>query len=144
LGPGALEAIRVGRPWLLGPGLALLAALVVVLRGGPRALLGGGLMMFAGAGFLFAVAQGFAIDQPAMGAGAVLTVAGLLLLFSTGLAARGSFRGDAFVAGAVVLVTVLVGLFTFYPVARILTSAALAADGAPSARAFAERLFAAK
>jgi iron(III) transport system permease protein len=101
-------------------------------------------MMFAGAGFVFSVAQGFAIGQPAVGAGAVVTVAGLLLLFSTGLAARGFFRGDAFVAGAVVLVTVLVGLFTFYPVARILTSAALGADGAPSARAFADRMFAAK
>ncbi|PYN73361.1 MAG: iron ABC transporter permease [Candidatus Rokuibacteriota bacterium] len=144
LAPAALQAILFGRAWLMGPGLALLAGLVVVLRGGPRALFGGRLMMFTGPGVLFSVAQGFAIGQPAVGAGAALTVAGLLLLFSTGLAARGFFRGDAFVAGAVVLVTVLVGLFTFYPIARILTSAALAADGAPSARAFAERLFAAK
>src|SRR5205814_505659 len=75
LAPAALQAILFGRAWLMGPGLALLAGLIVVLRGGPRAL---------------------------------------------------------------------VGLFTFYPIARILTSAALAADGAPSARAFAERLFAAK
>ena len=117
LAPAALQAILFGRAWLMGPGLALLAGLIVVLRGGPRALFGGRLMMFTGPGVLFSVAQGFAIGQPAVGAGAALTVAGLLLLFSTGLAARGFFRGDAFVAGAVVLVTVLVGLFTFYPIA---------------------------
>src|SRR5439155_207641 len=89
LAPAALQAILFGRAWLMGPGLALLAALVVVLRGGPRALFGGRLMMFAGPGVLFSVAQGFAIGQPPVGAGAALTVAGLLLLFSTGLAARG-------------------------------------------------------
>jgi len=144
LASAALQAMVFERPWLLGPGLVLLAALIVVLRGGTRAALGARLMALAGVGFLYTVAQGFFLGQPAVGAGATLTVTGLLLLFSTGLAARGFFRGDAFVAGAVVLVTVLVALFTFYPVARILASAALAADGAPSARAFADRLFAAK
>jgi len=66
------------------------------------------------------------------------------MLFSLGLAARGFFKGDRFVAGAVVVVTGLVGLFTFYPVARILLSAIQGSDGAVSGRALAERLFAAK
>src|SRR5207245_4166582 len=44
----------------------------------------------------------------------------------------------------VVVVAVLVGLFTFYPVARILLSAVQASDGALSVRARVERLFAAK
>jgi iron(III) transport system permease protein len=66
------------------------------------------------------------------------------MLFSLGLAARGFFRGDAFVAGAVVVVAVLVGLFTFYPVARIVLSAVQGSDGALSVRALVERLFAAK
>jgi len=66
LAPAALQAILFGRAWLMGPGLALLAALVVVLRGGPRALFGGRLMMFAGPGVLFSVAQGFTIGQPAV------------------------------------------------------------------------------
>src|SRR5437879_9711079 len=60
LAPAALQVILFGRAWLLGPALALLAALVVVLGGEPQARLGGHLMMFAGAGFVFSVAQGFA------------------------------------------------------------------------------------
>src|SRR5438552_4167633 len=85
LAPAALQAILFGRAWLMGPGLALLAGLVVVLRGGPRALFGGRLMMFTGPGVLFSVAQGFAIGQPAVGAGAALTVAGLPPPFVIGL-----------------------------------------------------------
>jgi len=79
-----------------------------------------------------------------MGLGAAVVATSLVMLFALGLAARGFFKGDAFVAGAVVVVTVLVGLFTFYPVARILLGAVQAGDGALSGRALAERLFAAK
>src|SRR4030095_13798631 len=98
-----------------------------------------------GVGFLYLVVQGFVIGgQPGMGIGAAVVAASLLMLFSLGLAARGFFRGDAFVAGAVVVVAVLVGLFTFYPVARIVLSAVQVSDGALSVRALVERLFAAK
>src|SRR4030095_16709245 len=98
-----------------------------------------------GVGFLYLVVQGFVIGgQPGMGIGAAVVAASLLMLFSLGLAARGFFRGDAFVAGAVVVVAVLVGLFTFYPVARIVLSAVQGSDGALSVRALVERLFAAK
>jgi iron(III) transport system permease protein len=67
-----------------------------------------------------------------------------LFLFSTGLASRGYFRSDIFVAGAVVLVAVLVGLFTFFPVVRILMSAAQADGGAFSVTALLGRLGTAK
>src|SRR5207249_691440 len=86
-----------------------------------------------------------AIDrQPGMGLGAALVSTSLLMLCSLGLAALGFFKGDAFVAGAVMVVAVLVGLFTLYPVARILLSAVQGSDGALSVRALVERLFAAK
>src|SRR5205807_1371507 len=160
------DGVGIGRIWLLAPGVALLASLAAVLldlqsrlgrRGaGPatafradyrdhRATLGRRLLVLGGAGFVSIVVQGFAIDrQPGMGLGAALVSTSLLMLFSLGLAARGLFKGDAFVAGAVVVVAVLVGLFTFYPVARILLSAVQESDGALSMRALVERLFAAK
>jgi len=73
-----------------------------------------------------------------------VVLASFLFLFATGLAARGYFRSDAFVAGAVVLVAVLVGLFTFFPVVRILMSAAQADGGALSMSALLGRLGTAK
>jgi iron(III) transport system permease protein len=138
-GPGKLQ--------LVVPGLALLAALA--LRNFPvrlgRATLGLRLMVLGGGGFIYMVAQGFAVGgQPGMGPGAAVVATSLVMLFSLGLAARGFFKGDVFVAGAIVVVTVLVGLFPFYPVARILLSAIQGSDGAVAGRALAERLFAAK
>jgi len=134
-----------GRLWLLAPGLVLLASLTGALLRGDRAALGLRLMVLGGAGFIYIVAQAFAIErQPAMGLGAAVVSTSLLMLFSLGVAARGFFKGDAFVAGAVAVVTVLVAFFTFYPVARILLSAVQGSDGALSGRALVERLFAAK
>jgi iron(III) transport system permease protein len=145
LAPAVLQATVFGRGWLLAPGLALLASLAVALGARERTALGRPLIALGAAGFLVTLAQGFADDrQPALGAGAVVVLASLLGLLALGLAARGFFHGDPFVAGAVVFVTALVGLFTFFPVARILLSALRAGDGALSASAFAERLFAAK
>ena len=138
-GPGKLE--------LLVPGLALLAALA--LRNLParlgRGTLGFRLIVLGAGGFIYIVVQAFAVGgQPGLGPGAAVVATSLLMLFATGLAARGFFKGDMFVAGAVVAVVALVGLFTFYPVARILLSAVQASDGALSGRALADRLFAAK
>ena len=139
------DGVGIARVGLFAPGLALLASLAAALLRGDRATLGRRLIVLGGGGFVYIVVQGFAIDrQPAMGLGAAIVSTSLLMLFSLGLAARGFFRSDAFVAGAVVIVTVLVGLFTFYPVARILLSAVQGSDGALSVRALVERLFAAK
>jgi iron(III) transport system permease protein len=149
------DGVGMGRIRLLAPGLALLASLAAVLldlqprlgrRGrDDRTILGRRLLVLGGAGFVYIVVQGFAIDrQPGMGLGAALVSTSLLMLCSLGLAALGFFKGDAFVAGAVMVVAVLVGLFTLYPVARILLSAVQGSDGALSVRALVERLFAAK
>ena len=138
-GPGKLQ--------LLVPGLTLLAALA--LRNLPsrlgRSVLGLRLMVLGGGGFIYIAAQGWALGgQHGMGLGAAVVATSLLMLFAIGLAARGFFKGDVFVAGAVVAVTVLVGLFTFYPVARILLGAVQGSDGSVSGGALAERLLAAK
>ena len=143
LAPGVLQAVVFARPWFLVPALLLLASLAVqILR--PRAWRP--VMILGAAGFVYTLGQGFAIglSQPGMGAGALVVLASFLFQFSTGLAGCGWFRGDRFVAGAVVLVAVLVGLFTLFPVVRILLSAVHADGGALSAGAFLERLATAK
>ena len=161
LAPAVLQAVKFGRPWLFVPGVVLLAVLVAIVLA-PRAL-GRPLVFLGAAGFFYTLAQGFAMGlsgwswlflerlfgplddrQLGMGGGALVVLASFLFLFSAGLAARGYFRSDVFVAGAVVLVAALVGLFAFFPVARILMSAGQADGGAPSMSAFLERLSTAK
>jgi len=161
LAPAVLQAVKFGRPWLLAPGLVLMGALVATGLA-PR-VFGRSLVLLGAAGFLYTLAQGFAIGlsgwswpflerlfgalddrQLGLGGGALVVLASFLFLFATGLAARGYFRSDAFVAGAVVLIAVLVGLFTFFPVVRILMSAAQADGGALSMSALLGRLGTAK
>ena len=163
LAPAVFQSSRFGRPWLLVPGIALLASLMTVLATRNRRAGGRRLIVLGAAGFLSTLAQGFAIGlsgwswpflerlygalgdrQVGMGMGALVVMTSFLFLFSTGLAARGHFRGDGFVSGSVTLVAVLVGLFTFFPVARILASAVVDDRGALSAAAFTRRLFTSK
>jgi iron(III) transport system permease protein len=66
------------------------------------------------------------------------------MLFALGLAQRGLFKGDGFVAGSVVGVAALVAVFTFFPVVKVLLSALEGADGGFSPGSFAGRLFTAK
>jgi iron(III) transport system permease protein len=100
-------------------------------------------LVAAGAlGLAWTVAQGFAIGlrgwsapwlaalfggegprQPAMGGGAGLVALAFLMLLCCGLAARGVFRGDAFLTGTVGLVIALITLFVFYPILTVLASA---------------------
>ncbi len=158
--PALLQALNHGRPWLwpVGALLALLALpLAVTMDRRSRANL---LLVLGAAGFVYTLAQGFAIGprgfmfesltalfgnvksgQYGMGAGAFLALTTFTMLFSLGVAGHGFFKGDAFVAGSVVAVTVLVGVFTFFPVLKILVSALQDADGAPSLAAFLNRLF---
>jgi iron(III) transport system permease protein len=147
--PALLQGLRHGRPWLLPVGVAVLLPLAVLRRpvGDPvRA----GVLLAAGAGGLAWLAlQGFAIGargwswawlaaalgplggrQLGMGAGALLVAGALLLHLTGGLAARGFFRGDRFVAGAVGAVVALVLVFVFFPVSRVLVSAVQDDDGA--------------
>ena len=148
--PAWLQACAHGRAWLWPLG-ALLAARRAAAGAGPVAHGAreradrhrrGGLRSYF-------FAQGFAIGptgwyvetlgrllpalrtgQYGMGLGAALVVASFAMLFALGLAARGFFKGDAFVAGSVVAVASLVVVFTFFPVFRILISAIEDADGA--------------
>ena len=129
--PGAFQAAWFARPWLLVPGLVLLGSLAVqILR--PRAWRA--VAILGAAGFVYTLGQGFTVglSQPGMGVGALVVLASFLFQLSAGLAGSGRFRGDPFVAGAVVSVAVLVGLFTFFPVVRMRAAATAASRGTRS------------
>ena len=112
------------------------------------------------AGVIYTLGQGFAIGargfafesleaafgplagkQFGLGLGAAVVLTAFLMMASLGLALRGYFKGDGFVAGSVVTIAVLVAIFTFFPVLKVLLSAVQSADGAPSLDAFTARLF---
>uniref|UniRef100_UPI001F3D0966 ABC transporter permease n=1 Tax=Falsiroseomonas oryziterrae TaxID=2911368 RepID=UPI001F3D0966 len=144
-----------GARWWLWPVALLLAAAAVPLARG-RAQ--GTLLVGAGAGILaWTFVMGEAIGlrgldwewlapllgdpppQPALGWGAFLVLTGATGLLSAGLAARGAFRADAFIAFLVTGSALLLFLFVFAPLATILLAAVYEGDRfAPEA--LAERL----
>ena len=155
---GLVQAAVHHRPWLwcgaLGLGLALAASRQA---GGPAQ----GRWLLAGAGFalLGLLAAGFAIGaggwsfawldsvfgalpagQFGIGPGGALVLLSLLMLLGAGIARLGYFRGDLFVAGAVVLCSALLLLFVALPVAKALLGAFVDDAGSPSLAALLERL----
>jgi len=157
--PALIQVVAYGRSWLVPLALLLAAgfgsALVPSRARSTRAMIAIG-----AAGFLVLLVQGFAIgprglsypwlatvfgplavSQTGMGVGAALVASAFAMLFAVGIAQRGAFRGDAFVACSVVAVSVLVVTFTLYPVVTILVQALQDAHGSPSLAAFAGRLF---
>src|SRR5678816_191319 len=121
--PALLQALLHGRWWLLPVALPLAVAGYALLRVADRRRRGTILLWSCATGLAYCLAQGFATSaatQPGMGAGAALVAAAYAMLLGYGLAGRGAFKGDAFVACSVVAVTALVALFTFFPVATIL------------------------
>ena len=140
--PAVLQIVAHDRWWLAPIALALIATAYAVRRRRPVLL-----SCSAAVGLAWLASQGFATSpatQPGMGAGAALVAASLAMLMGHGLAARGWFKGDAFVACSVVALTGLVALFTFYPVATILVQALQDNAGAFAAGALVDRLSSAR
>ncbi len=157
--PALLQIFPLGKVWLAPLPLALAAAAVlpfVTMERRARATL---LVAVGATGFVCLFVQGFAIGpagwsfeslsallpplprgQYGMGLGAALAATSFGMLFSLGLAGRGHFKGDPFVSASVVGVAALVGLFTFFPVARILISALQDGAGVFSLSALSERI----
>ena len=133
------------RAWWLGPPIAALAAAALVAwrRGESR---GGAAIVaaIAAAGLAWILAQAFLPGmprQPGIGAGAVVTSAGLLFCLSSALAARGACRGDAFVAGALAASVFLIALFTLLPLLAMLASGLRGGASGLFARLATERLW---
>ena len=161
--PALLQALAYDRVWLLPLGALLVCGLALLAPRLDRVARARGLLTLGGTGLLYFVLQGFAIGpqgwlirvfgeaagplgggQYAMGMGAFLVAASFAMLFALGLAARGHFAGDGFIAGCVVAIAVLTATFTFYPVVRVLTSALQNDSGAWAPAAFFDRIFATK
>ncbi|TAH13235.1 MAG: iron ABC transporter permease [Curvibacter sp.] len=78
--------------------------------------------------------------QPGMGWGGFVVVVSLLALLAIGITRLGGFKGDAFVAGAVLGCAALLVLFVVYPVLKSLMGSVLNDEGQFSAVALWERI----
>ena len=158
--PALLHILVHGRWWLAPLGFVLAAGAALAFVALERKARANTLLAVGAVGFVYLFAQGFAIGptgwyfeslaatlpvlprgQFGMGLGAALLVTSFGMLFSLGLAGRGCFKGDPFVAASVVGVAALIAVFTFFPVVRILISALQDNAGAFSLVALPERLF---
>src|SRR5215472_12714084 len=158
--PALLQALHHGRAWLAPLGVLLLPSAVLLVGGIPRLARANALLVLGALGFSYLVAEGFSIGaqgwafeslrtsfgdvatgQPGIGLGAVLVGTSFAMFFALGLAQRGRFAGDGFIAGVVVAVAALTAIFTFYPVLRILASAFQNDTGTWSLAAFGARIF---
>lgn len=144
---GLMQALANGRNWLLSGLLGLgMAAAGLALPAGKqqgRWLLAGGLvglLGLIGSGFLIG-ARGWsfevlntsfgelAINQFGMGMGAFIALLSLVVVTAFGLARIGYFKGDLFVAAAVVCCSALLALFIAFPVVKALSGAFLTEEG---------------
>jgi iron(III) transport system permease protein len=110
-------------------------------------------------GFAYLLLQGFAIglngwnaewlaalfgapgpQQQGMGVGALIAATALLLLGCRGLSRWGWCRGDAFIVSSITVIAVLIALFVFFPVAKILISAFTDNEGHAAPSLFYEKI----
>ncbi len=156
---GLAQVVEYGR-WWLAPVLAALAAcLAAALVPATRQRRGALLLIASTTGLLLFVAQALGIGlrgwtagwltavfgeldtrQVGLGAGGAVVLVALLSLLSIGLALRGAFGGDAFVASAVTTVAASIVLFTAWPILRILIQAFQDGDGVLAPALLLERL----
>jgi iron(III) transport system permease protein len=168
--PAVMHAALFSKPWLWPLvficGLALLASVLPALAQRRRHL--GLLYMVLGfGGLLWLALQGLGIGakglqtglaepiyklvltpwlpsqakQLGIGLGGSVLAIAFVLLASLGLAARGKFRGDAFVAASVLGVSLLVLTFTFWPLLVMLMSGLQDSNGVLSLGDFFRRVF---
>ena len=155
---GLLQALLYDRIWLaLGlAGLGIAAVGLVVPPGKSQGswLLAGGLLGFLGlllSGFMIG-AKGWsfgvlnaqfgelAVNQFGIGIGAFMALLALVMLSAFGVARRGFFKGDLFIASAVLSCSVLLLLFIAFPVTKALYGAFLNEEGHWAVSAIFERI----
>lgn len=140
-GNGLMQAVVYGKPWLWC-GLAGLAVAALASSMTPGKRQGAWLMAGAGLGAVALLLSGFAIgakgwsfawlnawagelnaQQFGIGWGGFVALTALVVLTAFGLARRGYFKGDLFIAAAVLACSVLLGLFIMLPVSKALSAA---------------------
>ena len=156
---GLAQIVEHGKWWLAPVLVALMACLAAALVPATRQRRGTLLLIASTAGLLLFVVQALGIGlrgwtagwltalfgeldsrQVGLGAGGAVVLVALLSLLSIGLALRGNFGGDAFVAGAVTTVAASIVLFTAWPILRILVQAFQDGDGLLAPALLVERL----
>jgi iron(III) transport system permease protein len=154
------QAIAHKRFWFWPIAAALAVALPGLLPQLPRPRRADLLVLGGGLGLAAIIVQGLAIGiqgwswpwlealfgelgdrQFGIGLGGSLCVVGFLVLFTDGLAAKGLFKGDRFVAAAVGVLVASIIVFTAWPVGNILAQMAKPRGDLGIAASFAERLF---
>ncbi len=79
--------------------------------------------------------------QYGMGYGGMLVAVAFLFLFTQGIAARGAINGDVFVVSSISGIVVIVTIFVFFPIAKMLTAAFITDGGGYSLSVFASKFF---
>ena len=144
---GLIQAIEHGRSWLflglLGLGIAAVGLATPAGKAQSSWFLTGGITGLSGlviSGFLIG-ARGWsfdffntqfgelAINQFGIGIGAFIALLTLIMITAFGLARHGYFKGDLFVASAVVGCSALLALFIAFPVVKALYSAFINEEG---------------
>jgi len=157
--PAIVLLLQGAKPWLWPVAGFLLLPFLALGRPRGDPLVRRVLLLGCGLGVGYILAQGFAIGlrgwnfgfleamlgplgdrQFGMGYGALLAASGLFFLFTLGCAARGAVNGDGFVVGSIGLIVMVVALFIFFPVSKILVSALQTNDGLFSVPAFLDKL----
>ncbi|WP_199913661.1 iron ABC transporter permease [Tateyamaria sp. Alg231-49] len=146
--------------WLAPLILPLITSLFALRRKKSDPLYAKILIASGAIGFGWLIAQGFGIGirgfnfewltalfgdlgdrQFGMGYGALLLASAYLFLFTQGIAARGAINGDVFVVSAIGGVIVIVTVFVFFPIAKMLLAAFITEEGGYSALVFASKFF---
>ncbi|WP_298292912.1 iron ABC transporter permease [uncultured Litoreibacter sp.] len=158
--PAAFLIAQGEKRWLAPLILALLAPLVALKRPKSDPIFAKILIGAGAFGFGWLILQGFAIGirgwnfewaaqlfgdlgdrQYGMGYGGLICASAFLFLFCQGIAARGAINGDVFVVSSIGGVIVIVTVFVFFPIAKMLTAAFITDDGGYSAGVFASKFF---
>ncbi len=155
---GVVQALVHGRKWLLVGLFGLVMAAVGLSMPAGRAqgnwFVAGGLIGFVGLlisafaigskGWSFNVLNAqfgeLAINQFGIGIGAFLALVALLMITAFGIARKGFFKGDLFIASAVLGCSVMLILFIAFPVTKALYGAFLTEEGRWSVTALFNRI----
>lgn len=161
--PAIVLLLQGAKPWLWPIAGFLLLPTLALGRPSTERFTQNVLLLVGGLGVAYILAQGFTVGlrgwnagfleawygplgdrQFGMGYGALLAGTGLFFLFTLGCAARGAVNGDGFVVGSIGLIVMVVALFIFFPVARILISALQTNEGLFSVAALLDKLLTGK
>lgn len=158
--PAAFLLGKAEKLWLAPLILPLLAPFAVLRKRKSDPLYARVLIVAGAIGLGWIILQGFSIGirgwnfgwlqvffgdlndrQYGMGYGGMLVAVAFLFLFTQGIAARGAINGDVFVVSSISGIVVIVTIFVFFPIAKMLTAAFITDGGGYSLSVFASKFF---